>query len=322
MSERQLSFLSWVCLLHYSVFTLQVHNYIRIYKNSKMGNHIFEPIRWLLAGGFWDFRVTDLCAWKDFKAWHYHIPKRWLLQVEQGASESDNHEVRHKNLRVVYEQYWGHARHVANERLWFTNIYAIIVGGAFAFMVTSQSNIVHIYLPAFLLILSLLGFFMCHSLVMHFIWYSRMTELILINEWNLPYRRFFSEEGWPMEAIKFGLNKAFYFLYILMSSILAGLLVYNLASTCAFHISITTAIATFVVLFLLYQLGFKRSENRLKSTLEERVVSVVKSRSWRLDSIIAIYGDSFYWVGYWHLGCSVVLTWLALQLWLALLFQL
>ena len=205
--------------------------------------------------------------------------RKVIFQVEQGTSESDDREIRHKNLRVVYEQYWGHARHVANERLWFTNIYAVIVGGAFAFMATSQSSVVHLYLSGFLLILSLTGLFMCHSLVMHFIVYSRMTELILINEWNLPYRRYFPGEGERMGAIKFGLNKAFYTLYILMSSIFTGLLVYNLVSMHAFSISIAATIAAFVALFLLYQLGFRRSENRLKSTFKERVVSVVKGQS-------------------------------------------
>ena len=199
--------------------------------------------------------------------------------MEKGTSERDDREIRQKNLRVVYEQYWGHARHVANERLWFTNIYAVIVGGAFAFMATSQSSVVHLYLSGFLLILSLTGLFMCHSLVMHFITYSRMTELILVNEWNLPYRQYFPRGEEQMEAIKFGLNKAFYTLYVLMSSIFAGLLVYNLVSMHAFYISIAGTTAAFVALFLLYQLGFKRSENRLKSTLEERVVSAVKSRS-------------------------------------------
>ena len=38
-----------------------------------------------------------------------------------------------ENLRRVYEQYWLHARHQEVQRLWFTNIYSMIVAGTFAY---------------------------------------------------------------------------------------------------------------------------------------------------------------------------------------------
>jgi len=43
-------------------------------------------------------------------------------------------------LKAVYEQHWLHARHVENERLWFTNIFAVIVAGLLAFIFTSENN--------------------------------------------------------------------------------------------------------------------------------------------------------------------------------------
>lgn len=187
---------------------------------------------------------------------------------EREMSKYDSRDVHHKNLQIIYEQYWLHARHVANERLWFTNIYVLIVASAFAFIATSQSTVIHLWLLVFLLILSIMGFFMCHSLVIHFITYSRMTELISINEWNIPYRVYFLPEGEQRIVSKIGLNFAFYFLYMVMSSIFTCLLVYNLGM---FSISITVAIAMFIALFAVYELVFKRTENRLETKLKERI---------------------------------------------------
>ena len=42
------------------------------------------------------------------------------------------------SLKEIYEQYWLHARHVADERLWFTNIYILIVVGVLAFLKVAQ----------------------------------------------------------------------------------------------------------------------------------------------------------------------------------------
>jgi len=178
-------------------------------------------------------------------------------------------EMRHKNLQVVYEQYWLHARHVANERLWFTNIYVLIVASAFAFMATSKSVLINLWLTVFLLIFSVLGFFICHSLVIHFITYSRMTELILINEWKIPYRLFFPEKSQRMVA-KAGLNFAFYLLYMLMSSIFASLLIHNLEMFST-YISIGVAIMIFLVLLVIYRLIFKKTENKIETKMKEKI---------------------------------------------------
>ena len=43
-----------------------------------------------------------------------------------------------KNLKTIYEQYWLHARHVADERLWFTNIYILVVVGILIFLQIDQ----------------------------------------------------------------------------------------------------------------------------------------------------------------------------------------
>jgi hypothetical protein len=61
-----------------------------------------------------------------------------------------------ENLLEAIRQNWLHARHLETERLWFTNIYAIVVAGSLAFL--GQFDIgKYPYLIMFLFIFSLLG---------------------------------------------------------------------------------------------------------------------------------------------------------------------
>lgn len=64
---------------------------------------------------------------------------------------------RERSLRMVYEQNWLHFRHVENERLWFTNIFALMVAITFAFV--AESGLRHEIWPLFLVlvVVSLLG---------------------------------------------------------------------------------------------------------------------------------------------------------------------
>ncbi|UCH70889.1 MAG: hypothetical protein JSV29_02625, partial [Candidatus Bathyarchaeota archaeon] len=120
-----------------------------------------------------------------------------------------------ENLRTVYEQFWDHARHVATERIRFTSIYALIVTAALGFFSVSEYNILHIWFVVFLVILSRIGLLACHSLTIHFITYSRLTESILVNEWKLPYRQFFPTSGGRLVSRIGGPNTAFYSRYVL-----------------------------------------------------------------------------------------------------------
>ena len=93
-----------------------------------------------------------------------------------------------ENLGKIYGQYWLHARHVADERLWFTNIYILIVVGVLVFLKIDQPLFMRLGGIVFILLISIIGFLMCHSLTVHFITYSRTAELIQINEWGASYR--------------------------------------------------------------------------------------------------------------------------------------
>ena len=67
-------------------------------------------------------------------------------------------------LKSVYEQHWLHARHCENERLWFTNVFALIVAGLFAFLGTAEQPILSqfvTYAGCTIFLLSMLGYFLC-----------------------------------------------------------------------------------------------------------------------------------------------------------------
>jgi hypothetical protein len=73
------------------------------------------------------------------------------------VSEQSEVEILLEALRENYE----HFRHVENERLWFTNIYAIIVGAILTFFKEGRiEGRIFVYSMIFLIILSTLGLLM------------------------------------------------------------------------------------------------------------------------------------------------------------------
>ncbi len=101
-----------------------------------------------------------------------------------------------EDSRIVYEQYWNHARHIENELLSFTSFYAVIVAGSFVFIQpgTSKENT---FVMLFIMALSIFGFFYNYNLRVPFLKFMLKAELIAINEFMLKkkYRRFFEKEG-------------------------------------------------------------------------------------------------------------------------------
>lgn len=172
-----------------------------------------------------------------------------------------------ENLRRVYEQNWLHARHVENERLWFTNIYAVVMAGSLALM--SEKGLIW-PLATFLLVLSLLGFFMCHALRMPFIRHSRISEIILRREWQLKdYSGFYPRTKQPEDKLEksgevrkgVSLNEVFYVFYMLGTFVSAILLMQAIDFPPILQILL--GIFVFGVLLLLRMCWFKKVEDRL-----------------------------------------------------------
>lgn len=92
-------------------------------------------------------------------------------------------KTRHEFLKGIYEQHWLHARHVENERLWFTNIFVVVVAGLHVVIFTAGdpqlSKQFAIYIGFLILALSLIGYFQCISWRAAFIEHTTLANKIL-----------------------------------------------------------------------------------------------------------------------------------------------
>ena len=82
-------------------------------------------------------------------------------------------------IKAVYEQHWLHARHVENERLWFTNIFAIIFAGSLAAIKDKLFDISSLPLVIFLMILSGFGIIFSLKIDSIFKTHTRYAKKIL-----------------------------------------------------------------------------------------------------------------------------------------------
>ncbi len=164
------------------------------------------------------------------------------------------------NLRTVYEQYWLHARHQESQRLWFTNVYAVVVAGVFAYFGGIQR--IDQLLLLFLVFLSILGYLMTYSWNVPFAIYSRLAELISIREWHLPeyYQRFTMYKKKKVRA-----GRIFIVFYSLMIGACIALL---LRETICITNGWTLTIGTMVVIFL-YLVYHLCLEKQIRETQEE-----------------------------------------------------
>lgn len=190
-------------------------------------------------------------------------------------------KARHELLKSVYEQHWLHARHLENERLWFTNIYILIVGALLAYTFESgKAGFWSWPILIIIFVLSLAGFFMCHSLRIPSYYHSRMADIIQIKEWMLPYNYFYRKEELKTTG-RFGLDPTkfihfhavFYWLYIVMSSLSIGFLSYDLAYDWDRHrlwIALVVASICFGILYgYFYKLIFNKNEEAAHEELEK-----------------------------------------------------
>lgn len=179
-----------------------------------------------------------------------------------------------EDIRVVYEQYWLHARHVENETLWFTNIYAIIVAGSFAILgLTEISLVINCAIFLFLFILSIIGFCLVYTFRIPFLKFALITELIAINEFNLKneYRRFFpiERESFPKDKL-FDLHDIFEFFYTLMSSMMIFLLIYTMCDEIV--LASVASIIVFIILFLIiYWFVFREKFLKIPKNIKNKI---------------------------------------------------
>ncbi|MEA2075626.1 MAG: hypothetical protein U9O85_07845 [Euryarchaeota archaeon] len=92
-------------------------------------------------------------------------------------------------IKRIFEENWRHARHVENERMWFTYIYAAIIAATLTFLVTKDINLIGdnriLLLP--ILFLILFSFIGCLAITKLNIEYHNFKEhaLAIIEECHL-----------------------------------------------------------------------------------------------------------------------------------------
>ncbi len=135
-----------------------------------------------------------------------------------------------ENLRALLEQHWLHARHVENERLWFTNIFGIVVAGLLAVIFTAEdpqlSKQFAIYIGFLILALSLIGYFLCKSWRAPFIEHTSLAKKMLE---EYPSFEKYTSYGKGYEKLKFlviSAHELFLYFYALMAGGALFLLLY------------------------------------------------------------------------------------------------
>ncbi len=183
---------------------------------------------------------------------------------------SDEKLFKKKIYEKIYEQYWLHARHQENQRLWFTNIYAMIVTGVFTYFSAKRFDVI---ILMFLLLLSLLGYFLIYTWNISFTIFSRLAEEIAIREWELPedYRRFTKyRRGYEFSRI-ISVNTIFIGFYSLMIGILTGLLIQNVFNIYT-QITLVITIIVFLTFLSCYKFYLKpKSIDKIQKCFDERI---------------------------------------------------
>ncbi len=139
------------------------------------------------------------------------------------ARNSTDERPRMELLKSVYEQHWLHARHVENERLWFTNIFGVIVAGLLAVLFTSDGDGTRgqfaVYAGYLILILSLVGYFLCLTWRAPFIEHTTLANRVLEASGLRRYAPYVSE---AYRVIKIGWVSA-HEIFLYFYGITAGL---------------------------------------------------------------------------------------------------
>ena len=185
--------------------------------------------------------------------------------------------------KEIYKQYWELSRHAENERLWFTNIYAIISTGTFVFV--GKGLIAETpYIWIFLLFLTVLGFFVTHLTRVDQIIYSRTAQILAMKEFHMPplYRILYAEDNkdayfQPWRSTIGSLSFVFHSFYIVMLALFTYIL--SNAFGVRFNHCLIIAGSVLVIMYLLYFFLFRKKEQEKMAELEEKLSSNAQTAS-------------------------------------------
>lgn len=173
-----------------------------------------------------------------------------------------------ENARVVFQQYWLHARHVENHRLWLTNLFVIVFVGLLGSMAFIEQTSFYIPLVGFML--SLIGLFTIHATRVPLLRFSHMAEAIMDSELGLgEYRRFFHREANSLKETKdkaWSLHRTFVIFYCLAGGGWVGLFVQPYISSWGVLSMIFIAVAA--GLYYIYRATLWEKELKIEEELK------------------------------------------------------
>ena len=140
-----------------------------------------------------------------------------------------------KLLVAIYEQHWLHARHVENERLWFTNIYAIILAGTLSLLSIPTYSGFYVAVLIFLLSLTMIGILFSLKVKLTFRWYTAKAMQIMKDYKLDNYRIDITKPQTVIEKIS--VSSLFPMFYGFCFSMLSSLLTYTLTEHIFFSLT-------------------------------------------------------------------------------------
>lgn len=155
-------------------------------------------------------------------------------------------------VKAVYEQHWLHARHVENERLWLTNIFAIILAGSLSAIKDKLFDISSLPLVIFLMILSGFGIIFSLKIDSIFKTHTRSAKQIL-ERYGLSDMWARSKRHWVNDKIR--ISRLFPIFFSICFYFFLFVLIY-IFSKCYLWSSIIPAILLFVTCIFLYRLKY------------------------------------------------------------------
>jgi len=185
-------------------------------------------------------------------------------------------KARQELLKSIYEQHWLHARHVENERLWFTNIFALIVAGLVAFLGTVKDkellSLFAIYAGGFIFILSILGYFLCLTWRAPFVEHTTLARKMVEDSLLKRYGHSADEVYRKIKIGWISAHELFLYFYALMAGAALFLLLYiGLAVFCWWLSAIISSIPFFILCGLWRGYLLKREdEYRKEMDVQER----------------------------------------------------
>lgn len=181
-------------------------------------------------------------------------------------------------LKEMYTQYCESARHVENERLEFTKMYVLIVTGVFVLVTNTILDAAYVW--AFLLFLTILGFFVSHLTRIDHILFSRNAEIMAIKEFELPtiYQFYYTEQNKDVSlgnwrGILGSMSFMFHSFYILMTGLFTFLLSKSIINIfCASNIiNFIVSLTVIIVMYILYFAVFRKKENDIAKELKNKL---------------------------------------------------